>query len=141
MVKFDLLYSVFKSFYEEGLLDEFVLIGSWCQDLYRERFSNPYQIRCYHNRCQNLLPKVLKKTTVFLNPNSLDQPFSFFSMLFPAQLFFKGKPGYLQNKLLTHSFLKHAFEHLLTYLLSYLYLTFFLTLSPPSSTFSPTFIP
>lgn len=45
MVKFDLLYSVFKSFYEEGLLDEFVSIGSWCQDLYRERFSNPYQIR------------------------------------------------------------------------------------------------
>lgn len=57
MVKFDLLYSVFKSFYEEGLLDEFVLIGSWCQDLYRERFSNPYQIR--------LLPQQM---LIFLSP-------------------------------------------------------------------------
>ncbi len=42
--KFDLLYSVLLSFYKAGLLENCVLIGSWCQDFYRQRFGNPFQI-------------------------------------------------------------------------------------------------
>lgn len=61
MEKFDLLYSVLKSFYEGGLLDEIVLIGSWCQDLYRERFGNPYQIPAVTTTDADLLiPKKIK---------------------------------------------------------------------------------
>lgn len=44
MEKFDLLYSVLVSFHKVGLLGNCVLIGSWCQDFYRHRFGNPFQI-------------------------------------------------------------------------------------------------
>lgn len=44
MEKFDLLYSVLVSFYKANLFDNCVLIGSWCQDFYRQRFGNPFQI-------------------------------------------------------------------------------------------------
>lgn len=44
MVKFELLYSVLRVLHHEGVLGECVLIGSWCQDFYRQMFGNPFQI-------------------------------------------------------------------------------------------------
>lgn len=44
MAKSDLLYSVLYTLNQEGILGECVLIGSWCQDFYRDIFNNPFQI-------------------------------------------------------------------------------------------------
>lgn len=60
MEKFDLLYSVLASFHKVGLLENCVLIGSWCQDFYRQRFVYPFQIPAITTTDADLLiPKSL----------------------------------------------------------------------------------
>jgi hypothetical protein len=42
--KLDLLYAVLAALHRAGVLKDCVLIGSWCQDLYRQMYGNPFQI-------------------------------------------------------------------------------------------------
>jgi hypothetical protein len=42
--KLDLLYSVLAALHRASVLKECVLIGSWCQDIYRQMYGNPFQI-------------------------------------------------------------------------------------------------
>jgi hypothetical protein len=40
-----MLYAVLSSLHKAGVLADCVLIGSWCQDLYRLLWGNPF-LRC-----------------------------------------------------------------------------------------------
>ncbi len=44
MEKFDLLLNVLTDLQKAGILKHLVLVGSWCQDLYRYQFGNPPEI-------------------------------------------------------------------------------------------------
>jgi hypothetical protein len=59
--KFDLLYSVLFSLHKAGVLSNCVLIGSWCQDFYRQLWGNPFQIPAATTTDADLLvPKSMK---------------------------------------------------------------------------------
>jgi hypothetical protein len=59
--KFELLYSVLSSLHKAGVLTNCVLIGSWCQDFYRQLWGNPYQIPAATTTDADLLvPKSMK---------------------------------------------------------------------------------
>jgi len=59
--KFEILYSVLKELHNEGVLDKCVLIGSWCQDFYRQKFENSSQIPLATTTDADLLiPKRIK---------------------------------------------------------------------------------
>ncbi|MDR2727804.1 MAG: hypothetical protein LBB56_01640 [Chitinispirillales bacterium] len=61
MEKFEILYSVLKELHNEGILDKCVLIGSWCQDFYRSKFENSFQIPLATTTDADLLiPKRIK---------------------------------------------------------------------------------
>lgn len=61
MEKFELLYTVLSAFHKNGILNECVLVGSWCQDFYRDLFGNPFQIPAVTTTDADLLiPKKLK---------------------------------------------------------------------------------
>ncbi len=61
MEKFELLYTVLSAFHNSGILKEIVLVGSWCQDFYRDLFGNPFQIPAATTTDADLLiPKKLK---------------------------------------------------------------------------------
>ena len=61
MEKFEILYSVLKELHDEGMLDKCVLIGSWCQDFYRQKFENSFQIPLATTTDADLLiPKRIK---------------------------------------------------------------------------------
>ncbi|NLD92797.1 MAG: hypothetical protein GX639_09030 [Fibrobacter sp.] len=44
MEKFELLYKVLLLLHHASVLNDCVLIGSWCQDFYRYMYGNPFQI-------------------------------------------------------------------------------------------------
>lgn len=59
--KFELLYSVLSSLHRAGVLADCILVGSWCQDFYRQMFGNPFQIPAATTTDADLLvPKRLK---------------------------------------------------------------------------------
>lgn len=61
MEKFELLYSVLVSLHKAGVLSDCVLIGSWCQDFYRQLYGNPFQIPAATTTDADLLvPKSMK---------------------------------------------------------------------------------
>ena len=61
MEKFELLYLVLKELHDEDILDKCVLIGSWCQDFYRQKFENSSQIPLATTTDADLLiPKRIK---------------------------------------------------------------------------------
>ena len=61
MEKFELLYSVLSSLHRAGILADCVLIGSWCQDFYRHKYNNPFQIPAVTTTDADLLiPKRIK---------------------------------------------------------------------------------
>lgn len=42
--KLDLLYSVLAALHRAGVLKDCILVGSWCQDIYRQMYGSPFQI-------------------------------------------------------------------------------------------------
>jgi hypothetical protein len=42
--KFELLYPVLLRLHNAGVLEQCVLVGSWCQDFYRHLWNNPFEI-------------------------------------------------------------------------------------------------
>jgi len=62
--KFELLYSVLSSLHKAGVLTDCVLIGSWCQDFYRQLWGNPFQIPAARTTDADLL---LSKQLKFKN--------------------------------------------------------------------------
>lgn len=61
MEKFELLYKVLLSLHHASVLNDCVLIGSWCQDFYRHMYGNPFQIPAATTTDADLLlPKKLK---------------------------------------------------------------------------------
>lgn len=61
MEKFDLLYSVLQDFKAAGVLDQVILIGSWCQDFYRQELVGSAQIPATRTTDADILiPKNLR---------------------------------------------------------------------------------
>jgi hypothetical protein len=77
-----LFYDILSLLDKQGILQQFILIGGWCQKLYRSKFNNPPELSALRTADIDLLvrePKNIKKNvdlTKILKSFNFDEEFS-----------------------------------------------------------------
>jgi len=89
------LYSVLSILNQSGILSECVLVGSWCQDLYRGMYNNPFEIPAATTTDADFfIPKKMKHFEPQVDITSILEN-NGFSLIFDRSGFIKFKNEYI----------------------------------------------